>query len=428
LKLLTRSTYYYFVFSILVLFFAGVGLYYTIRSIVYRQIDESLITEKTIIQDQIEETDTIPDFSASFGHQIEVQLLPYRLRYSQSIRDTDIFDSGTEKFLAFRHIRFTGSTPKYTGYVINIYQLNNESSSLLDSIGLGMFFLLVALFLILIALNYLISRNIWKPFYKTLSEARSFDVLDNNRLDLPDTNIDEFRQMNDVLEEMTRKIKKDYVHLKEYNENLSHEIQTPLAVIRSKLDILIQNRKLNKESINLIKSINEASIRLFRLNQALLLMSRIENLQFAETRKISLRELVEKILMNYEEIMQLKKIKVETEFADKAMVNMNEDLADVMISNLLGNAIRHNIDGGFIRCRLDDRSLTITNSGLPLKAHPEKLFNRFQKGSDHPDGIGLGLSIVKNIADHYRMGISFSSSGTVHEIKLDYGDDAFRLI
>jgi signal transduction histidine kinase len=211
--------------------------------------------------------------------------------------------------------------------------------------------------------------------------------------------------------------------LKEYNENLSHEIQTPLAVIRSKLDILMQNRRLNKESINLIKSIHEATSRLFRLNQALLLISKIENLQFAETRKISLRQMIEKMLENYEEIMKLKNIRVETEFSDGAPVIMNEDLADLMISNMLGNAVRHNIDGGFIICRLDNRSLTITNSGMPLKADPSKLFDRFQKGSDHPEAIGLGLSIVKNIADLYKMQVHFSSTGTVYEIRLDYSDE-----
>lgn len=423
MKLLTRSTYYYFIFAILALFLAGIGLYYTIRSIVYREMDQSLITEKTIIQDQLEETDAIPDFTASFGHQIEVQLLPNRIKYSQLIRDTDIYDSTARKFLPFRHIRFTNTSPNNTGYLINIYLLNNENQRLLDSIALGMLLLLIVLFLILITLNYLISRNIWGPFYRSLNEVKSFDVLSDKQLALPVTDVDEFDQLNYVLAEMTGKIRKDYINLKEYNENLSHEVQTPLAVIRSKLDILMQNRRLNRESINLIKSIHEATSRLFRLNQSLLLISKIENLQFAETREISLRKIVEKTLENYEEIMRLKSIRVETEFSNDAVVNMNEDLADLMISNLLGNAVRHNIDGGFVICRIGDRELTITNSGMPLKADPTKLFDRFQKGTDHPESIGLGLSIVKNIADQYRMELSFSSTGSVHEIKLSYRNE-----
>ncbi len=420
MKLLTRSTFYYFIFSMIALIAAGIAFYFTIRSIVYRQIDTSLVTEKTIIQNQIEKTDTIPDFEASFGHQIEVKLFKSRIKYSQLIRDTDIYDDDSQSYLSYRYIQFTNSTPRNTGYLINIYQSLDENQDLLDSIAIGMFFLFIALLLTSIIFNYLISRKIWQPFYRSLKEVSNFNVLDDKQLDLPETNINEFMQLNSVLEQMTRKIRKDYLSLKEYNENSSHEIQTPLAVIRSKIDILVQNRKLNKESLDLIKSINEAVAKIFKLNNGLLLISKIDNQQFPETKVISLKKLVEKTLRNYEEIMQLKEIKVETKFSDPGIISMNEILADVLISNLLGNAVRYNIDGGFILCRLDNTLLTITNSGLPLKVDPEKLFNRFQKGTDHPEAVGLGLSIVKKITDHYKMIISFSSTENVHEIKLMY--------
>jgi signal transduction histidine kinase len=265
-----------------------------------------------------------------------------------------------------------------------------------------------------------VSKNVWSPFNRSLKEVSNFDVLDDNPLELPDTNINEFRQLNSVLVQMTQKIRRDYINLKEYNENSSHEIQTPLAVIRSKLDILMQDKKLNRENINLIKSINEAVAKIFKLNQDLLLISKIENNQFIDTQEVSLRSMIKRILNNYEEIMQLKKIKIDTYFSDPANITMNEILADVMLSNLLGNAVRYNINGGFITCRLDDKQLTITNSGLPLRADPGVLFDRFRKGTDHPEAVGLGLSIVKKITDYYGMHITFSSSGTVHEIILSF--------
>jgi len=420
LKLLTRSTYYYFVFSFLVLVAGGIGIYFTIRSIVYRQIDLSLITEKSIIQDQIEDTDTIPDFSASFGHQIEVKLLKNPVRRFQVIRDTDIYDSTSYSYLPFRHIRYAGNTPFNTGYIINIYQTLDENQKLLDSIAIGMLFVFLTLLLVSILVNYLISKRLWKPFYKSLKEVSNFDMLTGDPLDLPQTNINEFRQLNLVLEQMTKKIRKDYLNLKEYNENSSHEIQTPLAVIRSKLDILMQNQRLNRESKNLIMSINDAVSRIFKLNQGLLLISKIENQQFPEIHEVSLKSLIEKILNNYEEIMNLRNIKVKKILTDPAIITMNEILADVLISNLLGNAIRYNINDGFIECRLDNTQLTITNSGLPLKVDPSTLFGRFRKGTDHPDAVGLGLSIVKKITDLYGMAISFSSQGTVHEIVLKF--------
>ncbi len=280
--------------------------------------------------------------------------------------------------------------------------------------------LLLGLLLVSISANYLVSRKIWSPFYNAVNKAANFDVLSNKPLELPETNINEFRQLNAVLDRMTRKMRTDYLNLKEYNENSSHEIQTPLAVIRSKLDLLMQNKNLNKESINLIKSVNEATSRITKLNQGLLLISKIENQQFPETKDISLRHLIEDCLENYEEIMNLKKISIENDFTDDGRVNMNEILADVMISNLLSNAVRYNIDDGFIICRLNNLFLSITNSGLPLKTDPERLFIRFQKGTDNPEAVGLGLSIVKKIADLYHMRIYYTCTGNVHEIKLFY--------
>ncbi|MGB8491702.1 MAG: HAMP domain-containing sensor histidine kinase, partial [Bacteroidales bacterium] len=164
--------------------------------------------------------------------------------------------------------------------------------------------------------------------------------------------------------------------------------------------------------------------RIFKLNQGLMMISKIDNRQFPETKVISLKKLIEKFLSSYGEIMELKKIKITTDLSDRSFCRMNETLADVMISNLLGNAVRYNVDGGSIDCKLDQNVLTIKNSGLPLKVDPETLFDRFGKGTDHPEAVGLGLSIVKKIADHYRMKITYTNSGTVHEVKLVYRGQA----
>lgn len=128
----------------------------------------------------------------------------------------------------------------------------------------------------------------------------------------------------------------------------------------------------------------------------------------------------ERIFHNYREIMELKGIRVEVEASDPAIVEMNEVLADVLISNLLSNALRYNIDKGFIKCHIDKQCLTITNTGLPLKTDPELLFRRFHKGSDNPQSVGLGLSINKKITDNYKMQISYSCTGNIHEMKLNY--------
>ena len=420
MKLITKSTYYFFIFSIVAMVGGGVFLYFAIRKDIYKQIDNSLITEKNIIKDQIEQTETAPDSTSTFDHQIEVKLLNYPVHKLQVIKDTVLYNSDIGDNVPFRYFFYSDNIVKKNGYTISIFQILSEKQDLLGTISLYMFGLFLSLFLISILLNYLISRKLWSPFYKSVGNAGNFDVLSDKPLDLPETDIVEFQQLNSVFEKMTQKMRVDYLNLKEYNENAAHEIQTPLAIIRSKMELLMQNKNLKKDSLNLIKSINEATTRLFKLNQGLLLISKIENLYFHETKKISLKEIIENFLGNYREIMEIKGIKVELEVSDKAIVEMNEVLADVLISNLLSNAVRYNINNGYIKCHIDDQYLIITNTGLPLKTDPELLFLRFHKVSDNPQSVGLGLSIVKKITDNYKMNINYSCTGNIHETRLNY--------
>jgi signal transduction histidine kinase len=398
----------------------GALLYLSIKKVIYTQTDYNLIIEKTILVNQIELTDSIPDLTPSYGTQIDVKLFNYPIREFQSIKDTDIYDSKTDAFTPFRYIFSSGSTPQKRGYIITIFKVTDEKNELLQAIGLYLFFLFFSLFVISILINYLIARRLWKPFYDSVNSAERFDIQSDKPLDLPDTDIKEFNQLNDVFYFMTTKMRYDYLNLKEFSENAAHEIQTPLAVIRSKTDLLMQQKSLNKDSINLIKSINEAITKLFKLNQGLLLISKIENQIFHEKKKVSLTQIIRKSLENYKEIMDLKKIKVEFEAKDEAVIEMNDVLAEVLISNLLSNAVRFNVDNGFIKCNIDHKFLTVSNSGLPLSVNPEDLFKRFYKGTDNPHSVGLGLSIVKKITDGYGMIISYVNNGSIHEIKLQY--------
>ena len=395
-------------------------MYLSIKKVIYKQTDYNLIIEKTILVNQIELTDSIPDLHASLGTQIDVKLFNYPIREFQSIKDTDIYDSKNDAFIPSRYIFSSGSTPQKKGYIITIFKVTDEKNELLQAIGLYLFFLFFSLLIISILINYLIARRLWKPFYDSVNSAERFDIQSDKPLDLPDTDIKEFNQLNDVFYYMTNKMRYDYLNLKEFSENAAHEIQTPLAVIRSKTDLLMQQKSLNKVSINLIKSINEANTRLFKLNQGLLLISKIENQIFHEKKKVSLTLIIRKSLDNYKEIMELKKIQIDFEAKDEAVLEMNDVLAEVLISNLLSNAVRFNVDNGFIKCHIDNKFLIISNSGLPLSINPEDLFKRFYKGSNSPQSVGLGLSIVKKITDGYGMTITYTNNDTNHEIKLKY--------
>jgi signal transduction histidine kinase len=401
----------------------GMFLYFNIKKDVYRQIDTSLVREKGIIQDQVEQDEVIPDFSATFGRQINVRFLNGTVIETEIIMDTVMHDDNSGEDLPYRYIYYAGNTVNKKGYSITIYQVLTEKNHLLESISLYTFCLFIALLFISFLLNYLISRKLWSPFYKSVESADNFNILSDTPIFLPETDIIEFQQLNRLFERMTKKMRSDYLNLKEFNENAAHEIQTPLAIIRSKSELLMQSKNLRKDSIDLIKSINDATSKLFKLNQGLLIISKIENQYYSEIKKISLRDVVSICFDNYREIMNLRSIRVEFNASSEAMVEMNEVLAEVLISNLISNAVRYNTDKGFIKCIIDDRQLVLSNSGLPLTVNPELLFQRFHKGTDNPQSVGLGLSIARKITDSYKMQISYICSGNVHEVRLTYSQN-----
>jgi methyl-accepting chemotaxis protein len=214
LKLITKSTYYFLAYSALAMISGGLFLYIAVRNNIYNQIDDSLITEKEIIQDQVEQTDTIPDFSAAFGHQIEVRFLNKVVKVTEVIRDTIIHDSNSGEDLPYRYIYYRGNTLRNQGYSIRIMQVLSEKVELLETIALYTFYLFLSLLLISIVLNYIVSRKLWKPFYDTVEKAKNFNITSDASLDLPETDILEFDQLNRVIRRMTRKMRSDYLNLK----------------------------------------------------------------------------------------------------------------------------------------------------------------------------------------------------------------------
>jgi len=419
LKLLNKTIFYFLFFSSVIIFLGATLLYSSIKKLVYDEIDSSLVTEMEIIRDQIEQTKTLPEFGASFGNQLEVRFVDGHVKERQVINDTLITDSsGYEHH--YRYIRCTGNLTKDKGFIILSLHTLHGKNELLEYIGLYIILLFLCLFVISILLNYFLFKRLWRPFYISVAEAEKFDIQSGALPDLPETNITEFRRLNAVIGQMTRKMRDNYLNLKEYHENSAHEIQTPLAVIRSKLEVLMQRKELKKESLNLINSINEASTKLYKINQGLLMISKIENLYFHEEKEVSLADIINNTLLNYREIMNLKKIEVSNTAENKGVVKMNELLADTLISNLISNAVRYNFDGGFISCLTGKGFIIITNSGIPLLKDPELLFMRFHREGDNPQSVGLGLSIVKKIVDTYNMKIAYTCNGNVHEIRLDF--------
>jgi signal transduction histidine kinase len=250
-----------------------------------------------------------------------------------------------------------------------------------------------------------------------MKELRLFNITDAKEIPKLYTSIDEFNELNNAVVSMTAKAKHDYKDLKTFTENASHELLTPIAVINSKLDTLIQTENFSERQSKLLNDLYSAVSRLNRLNQSLLLLVKIENRLLHDQQQINLRTLVEEMIVQFEEIFLDKKLKLTYTLEDKE-IYANRYLMEILLSNLISNAIRHNYNGGEIVINLSAESLTIQNTGedAPL---PDQIFTRFHKSSGS-EGSGLGLTISRQICENFGFSLNYHFKASYHIFKVSF--------
>lgn len=288
-------------------------------------------------------------------------------------------------------------------------------------------YIIILLTLILVALVFFlisffkskkITKQIEESFQQTISLLKLYDVKGTQQLKLLPTDISEFKKLNNSIEGMTAKIEKDYRLLKEYTENVSHEIQTPLAIIKNKIELLLQDQTLNKEHLLTLAKLHQSTGRLSKLSKNLAVLTKIENNQFVKDSEIFLADFITERLEDFEELIELKEIDLTTSFEDNPKLSINSTLAYLLFNNLISNAVRHNITRGGINIIITNNKFIITNTGNPLKTSKKDLFNRFTKSTDNADSTGLGLAMVKKIVSFYGFYISYKSEKELHTISV----------
>jgi signal transduction histidine kinase len=172
--------------------------------------------------------------------------------------------------------------------------------------------------------------------------------------------------------------------------------------------------------MQIIQSVYNASNKLSSLNKGLLLLSKIENNQFIDLENIQFKQIIEKNLEHFEDLITIKNLRMEKEYQTIPFHQMNPILADILITNLIQNAIRHNIKDGFIKIVLTENSVKISNSSNSTVRNTNELFDRFKKSDDSADSIGLGLSIVKEICENFNIDLNYRSENNIHIIKLSF--------
>ncbi len=420
MKLLTKTNLYYTFFALLIFIIGGFAFYFIIQNKIYEEIDEALLARKDSITKQLNVKgegylkELVP------GDEISIIKINVRSKMmSYRFRDTLILTPGQREGELFRCLTFRVALNN-NAYQIDVLRSATDSESLIDGIVTSTLIILLLLLGGGAVLNYFISKKIWKPFYNVLNIVKEYRPAAKIVVKLPQSSISEFRTLNQSIERFISIVENDFINLKQFTENASHEIQTPLAVIKTKSELLMQREELDEDVLKEILTINEAAGRLSRLNYALLQLMKIENRQYQDSEVIDFSELLKNKLQRLNELIVMKNIKLETSIDEKVSIKMNVSLADIMFSNLLNNSIKHNLTGGRILITLNQTGIIISNTGMPPNIELQRLFDRFVKDSPSNESLGLGLSLVKQICDTYNFGVTYHYDGGIHIIKVQF--------
>jgi two-component system OmpR family sensor kinase len=304
----------------------------------------------------------------------------------------------------------------------NAYQLTIKASiveedELLEDLFLALIGLYIMLVISILAVNHLLLKRIWKSFHIILENLKEIKLGTGSRLKPINSPIDEFNILATEVERMLNRNETIYSSQKQFIENASHELQTPLAISINKLELFAENSVLPDEQMMEIGKISDTLNRLTRLNKSLLMLSKIENQQFSEEENINFNELILVLTEDYSDLADFKKVKITTIENDTLHFTMNKGLAIALISNLLKNALIHNHPEGFVNFIINKNEITISNSGNNAPLNAAVIYNRFYRQTTTNESTGLGLSIVKSILNNYSISIAYLFTGN-HQFKI----------
>ena len=420
-KLLRKTLRYYLEYGLLMAFFIVPVFYLLMKQYYLHEIDEYLYLQREKIIKETFNTLQISEISTWNRFNVEEAILPYTGQSEKDIFVTEnIYDEHEKGYIPYR---FLYSPVEIEGekFILTLRLNIYESRKILQSSALLQLLLFVCLIAGMTCITRLIHGKLWKPFYQTLSLTEQFNIRQQKIPHFDPTDTQEFNQLNRAVTTLIENNLQAFKIQKEFTENASHEMQTPLAVLRSKLDLLLQQPDLTHEQLQIIQQLYETTSRMVRINKNLLLLAKMDNRLFPDTQMLNVSALLEELLPSHLEQTHAVNITLETQLADKTLtLHVNKMLLESLCNNLLTNAIRHNIKGGKIFVKLENGRLDIINTGNCGELDGDMLFRRFARMSQPTKGSGLGLAIAQQICLLHGWKIDYSFENGFHRFEVDF--------
>lgn len=262
------------------------------------------------------------------------------------------------------------------------------------------------------------SQVIRSQLFQILSTLEKFDIDEPTPVEFAESPFPVFNDLNEYLLELIDKVRENYQAHKQFTENASHELQTPLAVIKGHVEMLLQSPRIEEKEMESLAVVLQNTNRLAKLNSALILLSKIEHQRFLDTEKVSFEKMVEEVLKNFKDLITIQEIQIIKKYEAPFEVEMSHTLAEILIANLIQNAIRYNDNNGFIEIKISTSSFSISNPGQAPRMPIASLFKRFKRDSAVEESLGLGLPIVKKICEQFDLTIHYHFENGIHQLHI----------
>ena len=396
---------------------------FSIRLILNKEVDESITEQSDQFLEHIKGFEYLDDLETDLkvldqlSSNIHIkpsdgQLIPKR--YETVI----LFDSVQNEQKPFRQLSSSVDI-KGKPYMLTVRMSLVENDELVIAIGSVQVAISILLSIGLLLLNRSLSKKLWKPFYKTLDQLKAYELDKNESIPVEKSNVVEFDDLNKTASSLTKRNREVFLQQKEFIENASHELQTPIAIFQSKLDELMQSPSLASREAQTLGELEATAQRMARLNKNLLLLSKIENEQFLNTENIDLSDMINSQLSVLKPLAELENINIITSI-QSFHLKTNPTLIEVLLTNLFHNAIRYSPKNEEITISLNDHTLIVSNKGKPLKMDVSKMTDRFAKESTDPGSTGLGLAIVRKICDRYFYDLKYAYANHTHNFTINF--------
>ncbi|MDR9417564.1 sensor histidine kinase [Gracilimonas sp.] len=408
--------------SLFMLIVTSLGTYYVVNTTIYDELDFHLLQHKFDIQQQLQKDPESLDEIRKLGglgsyEWVEIHNFDQSISIGlNNISTVDTVRNPDVSTLAESYRKLTTTLSVGNDiYLLEIY----EEVAAWDKISMTVILSVLAALFIWVVLLYIVNQFVFgkvlAPFYDTVDRLEHISSPSQVGEPFPEPNTYEIRVLNTALNTMLTQIKSSFDDQRKFIQNASHELLTPLSIIRQKAEKMISDAdNLAPNSIERLHEIQQTAVRLTRLSNALLLISRVENRQFEMDNEIDVAQVTNQVLSELKDFIQIKDLQVDKDLNQNIRLSGNKELIHSALYNIIQNAIKFSPNGGSVRIYLktNDSGRTILSVSDEGPGIPEdliqKIFDRFKKGeniSDHNNSSpGLGLSIVKSICELHNLG------------------------